>query len=234
MRKYMFTYVGDDAIRRLLLRYKCPMPFHAARMRLWGAIASPQENISPIPVFASLWDGNPPPLTDLAEANAFLQDMRGFWNSLAALQDGSPPLKLTTIGAIENREALHAAAKMRVEELWDGFLEGFTGGNDAIDVPPGVSSRVHRIEEAIRLLVGERNTFAAPPGPEDDAMAAEFIRMFPVIDNAVEGDLNAIAVAVKEWRGERLRKPLPKRKRATRPKRKPAKLPKHEKSHTLH
>jgi hypothetical protein len=234
MPKYMFTYVGDDAIKHLLGRYKCPMPFHAARMRVWGAIASPQPSISPVPVFTSLWGGNPPPFADPAEANAFFQDMMGFWNTLAALQDGSPPLKLTTTGTIESREALHAAAKMRVEELWDGFLEGFTSGNDAIDVPAGVSFRVHRIEEAIRLLVGERNTFAAPPGPEDDAMMAEFIRMFPVIDDAVEGDLNAIAVTVKEWRGERLRKPPPKRKPATRSKRKPAKLPKREKSHTLH
>jgi hypothetical protein len=44
-------------------------------------------------------------------------------------------------------------------------------------------------------------------------MMAEFIRMFPVIDSAVEGDLNAIAVAVKEWRGQSLPAALPKRKK---------------------
>ena len=123
---------------------------------------------------------------------------------------------------------------MRVEELWDGFMEGFTGGSEAIDVPPGVSFRVHRIEEAIRLIVGERNTFAAPPGPDDAAMMVEFIRMFPVIDEAVEGDLNAIAIAVKEWRGQRLREPPPRPKLAARSSRKPTERPKRRKTDTLH
>jgi hypothetical protein len=52
------------------------------------------------------------------------------------------------------------------------------------------------------------------------AMAAKFIQMFPEIDTAVEGDLNAIAVAVKEWRGERLRESSAELKSARRPKRK--------------
>jgi hypothetical protein len=234
MPKHTFTYVGDAAIARLLVHRKCPMPFHAARMRIWGAIASPLPDIPVVGVLASLWGGNPPPFADHAEADAFFQDMMGFWNTLAMLQDGSPPLELTKVGALESREALHAAAKMRVEELWDGFMHGFTGGNDAIDVPPGVSVRMHRIEETIRLFAAQRNTFAVPPGPDDAAMAAEFIRMFPVIDEAVEGDLNAIAIAAKAWRGERLRAPPRKRKAAKRTKRKPTERPTRGKTHTLH
>ena len=207
------SYVGDAAIKRLFARYHCPTLFHVARMRLWGTIASPVPSVSPVETFASLWPGDTPPLGNADDANAFFQAMMGFWNELAGLQDGSPPLKLHAIGKIDSREGLHAAAKLRVEELFDGFLEGFTGGRAEIDVPPGVSACVRGVEQAIELIAGCRNTFAAPPGPDDAAMLAEFVRTFPVIDSAVEADLNAIAVAVKRWRGNRLRAPRPKRRK---------------------
>jgi hypothetical protein len=42
-----------------------------------------------------------------------------------------------------------------------------------------------------------RNTFAKPPGPEDAAMVAELGGTFPEIDQAVQANLNAIAVAVR-------------------------------------
>jgi hypothetical protein len=199
------AYVGDAAIKRLLAQYRCPLPFHAARMRVWGAIASPRPDIAPVPVFASLWNGDPPPFADLKAANAFFQTMQGFWNSLAALQDGSPPLRLKRIGKIDSRDAMHAAATLRVEELLEGFSSGFMGDSDEIDVPSGVGVRVRQVEEGTRLLAMMRNTFAAPPGADDAAMLAEFIREFPVVDAAVEMELNEIAVAVKAWRGDRLR-----------------------------
>ena len=49
------------------------------------------------------------------------------WNNVARFQDGS--LKLQKVDKVDTREALHAAAKLRVEELYDGFMQGFTGGN---------------------------------------------------------------------------------------------------------
>ncbi|HLH88186.1 MAG TPA: hypothetical protein VKX28_06985 [Xanthobacteraceae bacterium] len=210
MLKPIQAYVGDDAIKRLLARYHCPMPFHAARMRLWGAIASPLPDCAPVAVLASLWHGNPPPFADTHAANAFFQDMMGFWNVLAGLQDGSPPLKLQKIDKLDSRDAMHAAAKLRVEELLDGFLKGFTYGQAELDVPEGVSARVHHVERAIETIIGWRNTFAEPPKAEDAAMCAEFARQLPVIDAAVEDDLNAIAVAVKAWRAPRPR-PAPRK-----------------------
>lgn len=193
-------YVGDDAIKLLLGRYRCPTPFHAVRLRVWGAIASPLPEVSPIAVLASLWNNDPPPFANAKEANAFVQDIMSFWNALTGLQDGSPPLKLEKIGKLDSRAAMRAAANLRVEELLDGFMQGFTGGNDNFDVPQGVSARIHHIERAIEMLAQWRNTFARPPTFDDAAMCAEFIEQLPVIDEAVEDDLNAIAVAVKAWR----------------------------------
>jgi hypothetical protein len=200
MPKQIPVYVGDDAIKRLLVRFRCPTPFHAARMRLWGAIASPLPDVSPVAVLASLWKDEPPPFANVDEANTFFQDMMSFWNALAGLQDGSPPLKLAKIAKVDSRDAMRAAAALRVEELFDGFFQGFTGGKDDFDVPQGVGARVHHIERAIEMMARWRNTFARPPTSDDAAMRAEFIEQLPVIDEAVEADLNAIAVAVKAWR----------------------------------
>jgi hypothetical protein len=127
------------------------------------------------------------------------------WNNVARFQDGSPPLKLQRIDNIDTRETLHAAAKLRVEELNDGFMRGFTGGNRQVDVPPGVGDLLRRVEKGIELLAMTRNTFAKPPGADDGAMLKELRGVFPEVDRAVQADLNAIAVVVKDWRKDQLR-----------------------------
>lgn len=197
-------YPGDAALKRLLKRYACPAPFHVVRMRFWGAITSPSLDVSPITTLQRLWSNGPPEFADVDEANAFLQPMMSLWNELAHHQDGSPKLKLEKIGKIDTRERLHAAVKLRVEELYDGFMEGFADEKVEFDVPQGVGQPVHRVEKAIELLAVTRNTFAQVPSAEDAAMFAESVRAFPMIDEAVHADLNAIAIAVKRWRQEQL------------------------------
>jgi hypothetical protein len=195
---------SDAAVKRLLERYGCPAPFHVVRMRFWGAIASPSFEVSPITTMQRLWSNGPPEFANVREANAFLKPMMSLWNDLTRYQDGSLKLGLQKVGKIDTRERLHAAAALRVEELYDGFMEGFTDGKTEIDVPPVVAECVRRVEKAIELLAMTRNTFANAPGPDDDAILAETVRAFPMIDEAVQTELNAIAVAVKRWRREQL------------------------------
>lgn len=202
MPKPKFPYAGDAALKRLLERYHCPAPFHVVRMRFWGEIVSPSLQASPIKTIESLWPNGLPTFEDGNEANAFFQALMSLWNNVARFQDGL--LKLQKIDKTDTREALHAAAKLRVEELYDGFMQGFTGGNEQLDVPPGVGDLLGRVEKSIELLATTRNTFAKPPGPEDAVMLAELSSVFPEIDRAVHADLNAIAVAVKNWRKEQL------------------------------
>ena len=38
----------DDEVRALLVRYRCPVPFHEVRTRFLGNIASPGMGVSPI------------------------------------------------------------------------------------------------------------------------------------------------------------------------------------------
>jgi hypothetical protein len=203
MAKPKFPYAGDAALKRLLDHYRCPFPFHVIRMRFWGEIVSPSLQASPIKTIESLWPDGLPTFEDGEEANAFFQALMSLWNNVTRFQDGS--LKLQKVDRIDTREALQAAAKLRVEELHDGFMQGFTGGNRQIDVPPRVGDLLARIEKGIELIAMTRNTFAKPPGSDDAAMLAELRRVFPEVDRAVQADLNAIAIAVKDWRKDQLR-----------------------------
>jgi len=157
MPKPKFPYAGDAALKGLLQRYRCPAPFHVVRMRFWGEIVSPSLQASPIKTIESLWPNGLPNFEDRKEANAFFQALMGLWNNVARFQDGS--LKLQKVDKVDTREALHAAGKLRVEELLDGFMHGFTGGDRQIDVPPGVGDFLTRIEKGIELLATTRNTF---------------------------------------------------------------------------
>jgi hypothetical protein len=201
--KPISPYPGDAAMRRLLGRYNCPAPFHVVRMRLWGAIASPLPEVSPARIIEGLWTGGLPTFKDASEADRFFHSLIGLWNHMARFQSGSPPLRLMRVSRFETRELLHSAAKQRVEELYDGFMRGFTDGQEAMDVPSGVGDLLGQVERTIEFFAKVRNTFARPPGLDDEAMRAELARVFVQLDQLVQKDLNLIALTVRRWRSGR-------------------------------
>ena len=71
-RKPTTTGPGDDEVRLLLDRYKCPIPFHEVRTRFLGNIASPVMSASPIETVKGLWGGELPPLDDINAANELI------------------------------------------------------------------------------------------------------------------------------------------------------------------
>ena len=46
MKKPPLKYVASKAVRALLERYSCPVPFHIVRMRFLGNIATPKLHAS--------------------------------------------------------------------------------------------------------------------------------------------------------------------------------------------
>lgn len=46
---------NEKAIRALLTKRVCPVGYHEVRTRLLGAISSPDPNVKPMSVIASLW-----------------------------------------------------------------------------------------------------------------------------------------------------------------------------------
>lgn len=85
------------------------------------------------------------------------------WNDVAAYRSGSPPLRLQKVGPLDTGEALHRAANLRIEELCDGFLYGFTGGDWEIAVPPPISKLLTEINKALELFATVDGMFAKPP-----------------------------------------------------------------------
>src|SRR5712671_7456624 len=80
--------VSDDAVRALLERYRCPVPFHAVRARFLGNIASPILSASPLDTVKALWGGELPEFDSLDAANELLRILvMGLWNRLSRHQE---------------------------------------------------------------------------------------------------------------------------------------------------
>jgi hypothetical protein len=109
---------SDDQVREMLIRYRCPVPFHAVRTRFLGNIASPRVEASPIKVVEDLWGGQLPPFESLGAVNELIGALvMGLWNGLARHQERSAPFRLTRIDVSTTQERLGILALTRREEL---------------------------------------------------------------------------------------------------------------------
>jgi hypothetical protein len=101
----------------------------------------------------------------------------GLWNNVARFQDGS--LKLQKVGKLDTREALHAAAKLRIEELLDGFMHGFTGGDRQIDVPPALAISLPGSRRASSCSPRRATRSVSRQAPRTLAYSPSSARFFP-------------------------------------------------------
>jgi hypothetical protein len=104
----------DDEVRALLVRYRCPVPFHEVRTRFLGNIASPGMGVSPIKVVEGLWGGKLPEFETIDAANELVGALvMGLWNRLSRHQDRNAPFRLTRIETEATREGLAALTMLR-------------------------------------------------------------------------------------------------------------------------
>jgi hypothetical protein len=140
--------VDDGEVRTLLGRYRCPVPFHAARTRFLGDIASPVMSASPLDAAKALWGGELPEFDSLDAVNELLRILvMGLWNRLSRHQERSAPFRLVRIEIPETREGPADVALIRREEL-DGFVEGLFGQEQSFELP----ERAHRALDALSEL----------------------------------------------------------------------------------
>ena len=79
--------VDDGAMRALLKRYACPIPYYEVRTRFMGNIATPDMHASPMKEIQRLWNDDLPEFEDQREAEAFFSALlQGMWNGLSAHQ----------------------------------------------------------------------------------------------------------------------------------------------------
>ena len=148
----MLTSPAEKAVRALLQKYDCPVPYHAVRTRFLGAIVSPVDTVSPIATLKGLWGGELPAFDNLAAANELTQVM-GLWNELTRHQKASKPFRFIELSVPKNIEGLATLALVRREEI-DGFVDGLFGPEERIDLPESGYRALGELGEIRAMLAG--------------------------------------------------------------------------------
>ena len=127
-------YIGDDKFNRFLEHYACPTPIEVVKMRFAGAICSPNSNLRPTDVISSIFlENQQPRLTTKAEAELFFKFFMGLWDEMF-IEIKTNTLKLSKIEK-KNREDLIKLCERRADEIERGFVEGFWGGCETLNIP---------------------------------------------------------------------------------------------------
>ena len=196
--------VSDDAVRALLERYKCPVPWHQVRTRFLGNIASPVMAVSPIKVVQSLWGGELPEFESLDDANELIGALvMGLWNRLSRHQDRNAPFHLTRIQTSATRQGLAELAQIRMDEL-DGFIDGLFGAEEALDVPERARRGLDALSQmrALFAAVVEVATDESKPGTEKDMEAT--VRHIREMTKIGEHEMHATVMACARARRQML------------------------------
>jgi hypothetical protein len=144
----------EAAVRSLLQRYDCPVPFHAVRTRFLGAIVSPVARVSPLDTVKDLWGGALPAFDNAAAANELLQALiMGLWNRLTRHQKPGEPFHLLRLAVPLTTEGLATLALTRREEI-DGFTGGLFGPEERIDLAERGHRALGELGEIRAMLAG--------------------------------------------------------------------------------
>jgi hypothetical protein len=196
--------ISDEQIRGLLKRYACPVPFHEIRPRFLGKLASPAINASPMEVVKGLWSGDLPEFESVEAANELIGALVvGLWNQLARHQERSAPFRLTRLTTAATPQGMENLGRMRRQEL-DGFVEGFFGSKDILDIP----DRAHR---GIDTLGKIRALFASVENvTRDETRAGAFedvekmVRHLHEITKIAEHEMHAVVLSCARARRQML------------------------------
>ncbi len=170
---------SDAEVRVLLERYHCPVPFHAVRTRLLGAIASPNPEVSPIRTVEALWGGTLPPFDTIDAVDELLGALlMGLWGRLTRHQERSAPFRLMRIDVSPTRQGLEALALMRQEEV-EGFMDGLFGDQEGLDLPEPAHRSVAVLAQIRAMAEGTAEVARNLSKPGGPAEVADMLRQYP-------------------------------------------------------
>jgi hypothetical protein len=150
----------DKDVRSLLMRHKCPTPFHVVRALFMGNIATPRLAVSPLSTLERIWDGEMPVFAsqeDVEEVTRVL--VQGLWNRLADHQNSRNPFRLARFEVVPTRQALHDLALLRAQEL-EGFVEGLFGPEDEMMLPEKAHDALQSLGELYSMFIGTAELLA--------------------------------------------------------------------------
>ncbi len=136
-------YIGDDSFIKMLEHYECKTPLDIIKMRFAGAICSPNLNLRPTDVISSFWeDGRTPRLETKAEADLFFKFFMGLWDEIFDTVS-SVKVKLPFL----KEKDLKIYCQKRYDQIEQGFVEGFFGGEDNLNMPGYLAQIVDSLTE---------------------------------------------------------------------------------------
>ena len=114
---------SERAIRTILDRYGCPVPFHEVRTRFLGSIACPVSGVKPMAVLQQLWCGELPPFDNLDDLNELLDVLvMGLWNALTVHQDPKVPFRVVQVPLEPTLANLGNLGTVRAQEIEGNLL----------------------------------------------------------------------------------------------------------------
>ncbi len=193
-------YIGDAGVAKFLEQYKSDTPFHIVRLRVLGALASPNTDLLPVMVIASFWPEDAfPKFVTKDEADIFFSTFMGLWRRMEKMADASQNL-LSARGKLGDLEDAKNTLFTRVEEVDAGFIEGFWGGLDDIKMPSATAALIDGLgseAEAYHALLEDVSQWEDYTPAMRDALVAEVDERDAVVEDAVKALL-----LLKEKAGE--------------------------------
>ena len=136
-------YIGDDSFIKMLEHYECTTPLDVIKMRFAGAICSPNLNLRPTDVISSFWEeGKTPRLETKAEADLFFKFFMGLWDEIF----DDVRLAKVKLPYIKEKE-LDIFCQKRYDQIEQGFVEGFFGGEENLKIPGYLAQIVDSLTE---------------------------------------------------------------------------------------
>ncbi len=150
-------YIGDDNFKKFLEHYNCPTPFAVVKLRFAGAVCTPNKDLRPTDVIASLWENNQTPrLETKNEAELFFKFFMGLWDNMFSLVKSNSII----LPKIEPSDDLIITCENRFQQLELGFIEGFWGGCENVKIPAYIAEVVDSLSNlagVYKSLIGKIN-----------------------------------------------------------------------------
>jgi hypothetical protein len=200
MPKHKTRFASEQAIRKMLARYDCPVPYHQVRTRFLGAIACP-GGVVPLEVAKSLWGGALPPVDSLEDLNEMLAVlMMGLWNELTAHDNPRIRFRACHVPLEPTPANLDNFGKVRAQEV-EGFIEGLFNGEDETELPKRAHDAAKSLSEIRSMMLAVTDLVERTAGlPEDRAAIKETIQNLRKMTEIMEIEMQAAVVS-----GARLR-----------------------------
>ena len=207
------TESADKAVQALLDRHHCPVPWHAVRAHMLGAIASPVAGVSPITVVKGLWGGTLPTFAKPEDAVEFMNLLAmGLWNRLTKHQQRNSPFRLTPIKVPPTAAGLVRLAQLRRQEL-DGFIDGLYGQQASIDLPERAHQALNTLGDIRAMLAGLEKLSAAGRTDSSGGDISGLCKQMSELGKIVETEIHAAVLSCASAR-QQMQKARPAEKPA--------------------